>query len=107
MPFAHVDLREGAVAPVVAHEERGHTRGVGLEGEHEHVGEQPHILAVRLRRPVGQFTIGNVGESEPLEPHQPLLDLADAVQIFVEFAPVGAAESACKPSGIVGHEVKD
>ena len=90
-------------------------RGIGLEGEHEDVAHQPHVLSNVLWDAIGRP--GHVGLVERRLPTlqfpplssggDPLFDIADALEVFVEFAAIGSADSPSQISGLLDDGVKD
>ena len=107
-------VREPQRRMIVVELERDDPRGVGLEGEHEDVAHQPHVLgdvlrdAVRRPRHVGlverwlpalQFPSLSGGGD-------PLLHVADAVEIFVELPPVARADPPPQVARLLDHGVE-
>ena len=108
MAFGHVDELVRPVAAVVGEHERADARQVGLEGEHEHVGQQADVVRVFLRDALGLDRFGRRVElGRVFDARDPQFDLADGVEVLVELALVGGAELARELVGVLGDEIEN
>ena len=104
--FGHADGGVAAIAALVREHERRDARRIGLEREHEQVGEHADVLGVVVGnacrpRGAGQGAVASSGLAAiPL-------DLADRGQVLVELALVAGAEPLRELRRVVAHEVED
>ena len=102
-------LREPPVGRVPSHFERGHARGVRLEGQHLQVEEEAHVLLKGVghaRGSAGQLSRSPAGVAL-LHPLDAPLDLADAVQVAVHPLQVHRAQLAPQVGHLTGDPVQD
>src|SRR5580700_9600779 len=107
MPVGDADFAVAAVAAVIAEDERRDPRQVGPERQHDQVGQQPRVLAKILwdtGRP-GHRPLPDIDRR--LRPFDPLLDLANAVEVFIELAAISDTESVAQSSGVLSREVEN
>ena len=108
VPLGDTDERIALVAPLVGEHEGRDTRGISQKGEDEHVGEDPQVFLVALRRPLGPRHAeilrrgGSLGKTL-----QPDLELAHGGEILVDLATVGDAHHPIHPPGLLANVVED
>ena len=118
MGGADVEERIEQPRQIAAHEQRGHARLVGLEGQGDDVAHQPHVFADVF----GQAVVGpGHGDHGPIaalgvvagpvhvgpRPLHAPLHLADAGEVFIQLGPVGAADLPLQRRGLVADPVED
>ena len=107
MAVGNADRRIASVASVVAEDERRDSALVGLEGENQKIAHHAQVL----------FDIGGdsqrswVDRSTQIDSRpgsaDPLLDLANAGEVFIQLATVRGPQVLREASGIFGDEVED
>ena len=110
----HADVRKTQGTVIIVELECADARGVSLEGEHEDVAHQSHVLHDILRIPVLRARHVGLGERGPPALQfaaaagalDPLFHFADGVQIFVELLLILPADVAPKIFGIAQYSIK-
>ena len=109
------EVREPQRRVVVVELERADARRVGHEGQHEDVAHQPHVIGNVLGHAVGRPR--HVGPGQHRLPAlelaalprrlDPPLDVADALQVFIELPLVAAANGAAEVLGILPDRIEN
>ena len=106
MAFGEAKFGEGAVAAFPSEHQSGHTRGIGLEREQQHVEHEPNMF-LETRRDSGRGIGCRVNHGHAFGFFDALLNLTHAGQILIELLPVASIELALQGAGILQHEIKD
>ena len=107
MSLGDVDLGEGAVAAFVGQQERGNPGRIGLKREDEHYRTSTGCM-LRIRegfRRVYRW-LGR-GLAEVFGFFDPLLDLANTGEVFVELLLIARGKLASKAAGVVSYEIEN
>jgi hypothetical protein len=100
---------------IIVELERTDTRGIGLEGQHEQVAHESHVLTDVLRDSIrGSWHVWLLKSRAPTLQFaalsgslDPLLHLANRVEIFIQFALVGLADGFANILRVFEHGIQN
>ena len=107
MTVRNADGPVATVAAVVGEDERDDSGEVALKRQHEQVAQEPQMLLIVGRDSERPRILCHAQVDRGPTAFDALLELTNAVQVFIELAPVGGAECLTELSGVLGDEVED
>ena len=108
--FRHADFAVRAVASLARKHKGRNAGGVSLQRDREQVEHQPRMICKLDRNSVGlgEARRGDgIGGNLALHHFHLTLHFADGGEIFVEFAPVGCAETTLQAARVIGNQIEN
>ena len=108
MSVRHPDRAVTPVAAFAGHHEADYPRHVRLEGDHHQVAHQLRVFFELIRDAVGALEQRHLdGGALLFRLLNPPLDIADAVEVFVQLALVARTQSGLEARHIAAYEIED